>query len=346
MEKDLISIVVPIYNVEKYLTRCIDSIIKQTYKNIEIILVDDGSPDNCGKICDEYAQKDNRIIVIHKENEGLSATRNAGIEIAKGKYIGFVDSDDYIKEDMYESLYNDMKKYDVDISICKYIEVFIDDTNNNHKKSDVQNEENVKIYNNIDILKKLLYNENITDHAWNKLYKTELFKNNNIRYPKGYMFEDIGTTYLLFEKAKKISLSSKMGYYYIRRESSILGKVNEKLIYHLLQMIKNRYEYLVEEVPELKKKLVENRVRTIKTIFGYICIAQKKDLLNNEKIKEEYEFYKKNFKKSKKYLMNIQKNILEKFECYLLYYNKKSYWNYYKIKLKIKKIIKGKSNVR
>lgn len=101
----LISIIVPIYNVELYLEKCIESIINQTYKNLEIILVDDGSTDSCGKICDEYAKKDNRIKVIHKINGGLSDARNKGMEIAKGKYIGFVDGDDYVASDMYETLY-------------------------------------------------------------------------------------------------------------------------------------------------------------------------------------------------------------------------------------------------
>ena len=103
--KDLITIVVPVYKVEQYLDKCVNSIINQTYKNLEIILVDDGSPDNCGKMCDEYAKNDNRIVVIHKENGGLSDARNAGIEIAKGKYISFIDSDDYVTEDYVEFLY-------------------------------------------------------------------------------------------------------------------------------------------------------------------------------------------------------------------------------------------------
>ena len=118
--KELISIIVPVYNVEQYLDDCLISIINQTYKNIEIILIDDGSTDKSGKICDEYAKKDSRIIVIHKENGGVSSARNAGLRIAKGAYIGFVDPDDWIAEDMYEVLYSNAKKYDADVSVCKY----------------------------------------------------------------------------------------------------------------------------------------------------------------------------------------------------------------------------------
>ena len=118
--EELISVVVPVYNVEKYIDKCINSIINQTYKNLEIILVDDGSPDNCGNICDEYAKKDNRIIVIHKENGGLSDARNTGIEVSKGKYITFIDSDDYISDNYVSFLYNLIIEYKADISIGKH----------------------------------------------------------------------------------------------------------------------------------------------------------------------------------------------------------------------------------
>ena len=119
-EKPLISVIVPIYKVEKYLNKCVKSIINQTYKNLEIILVDDGSPDNCGKICDKLAERDDRIRIIHKKNGGLSSARNAGIEIANGEYIGFVDSDDYIDNDMFETLYNNIKDNNADLSIIGY----------------------------------------------------------------------------------------------------------------------------------------------------------------------------------------------------------------------------------
>ncbi|MBO7334370.1 MAG: glycosyltransferase, partial [Lachnospiraceae bacterium] len=117
---ELISVIVPVFEVEKYLKECIESILNQTYTNLEIILVDDGSPDKCGEICEEYAKTDNRIIVIHHENKGLSSARNRGLDIATGDYIGFVDSDDKIAPDMFEILLNNLKQYDADISICGF----------------------------------------------------------------------------------------------------------------------------------------------------------------------------------------------------------------------------------
>ncbi len=119
-----ISIIVPVYKVEKYLKKCVDSILAQTFSDFELILVDDGSPDNSGRICDDYAKKDARVRVVHKQNGGLSSARNAGIEVAKGKYLGFVDSDDYIAEDMYELLYKAIIKEEADLSICGIYDVY------------------------------------------------------------------------------------------------------------------------------------------------------------------------------------------------------------------------------
>jgi glycosyltransferase involved in cell wall biosynthesis len=119
-----ISIIVPVYDVEKYLKKCVDSILNQTFKDFELILVDDGSPDNSGAICDQYAEKDSRVRVIHKENGGLSDARNAGIEVARGKYLGFVDSDDFVNEDMYKQLYTSIIENNADLSICGIFDLY------------------------------------------------------------------------------------------------------------------------------------------------------------------------------------------------------------------------------
>ena len=176
-ESDLISIVVPIYKVEKYINKCIESILNQTYKNLEIILVDDGSPDNCGKIADEYAKKDNRIKVIHKKNGGLSDARNAGIDIVKGKYIAFVDSDDYIEKEYIEIMYNAIRTNKVKIVQCG-----INKVNDDGKVLDSYGYLDNELINSKRIIEEKYTKYPISNVvAWNKLYSTDLFK--DIRYP-------------------------------------------------------------------------------------------------------------------------------------------------------------------
>lgn len=270
MEKDLISVIVPVYKVEKYLEKCIESIIKQTYTNLQIILVDDGSPDNCGKICDEYAKKDLRIEVIHKANGGLSDARNVGISKAKGRYIGFVDSDDYIKEDMYEILLNLIKKYDADVSICNLYDVI--DGN-----ECIRNKENgIREYSRLDILKEVLLDKNIQSYAWNKLYEKELF--DEIKYPIGKKYEDIGTTFYVFEKCNKIVVTSEPEYYYLKRSDSLVNNVTESTILDYTEIIIQRYLYIKQNIKELRKY---NNYYLAKTL-----ITAHNDIENLENISE------------------------------------------------------------
>lgn len=221
--KDLISVIVPVYNVEKYLPQCIDSILNQTEKNLEIILVDDGSLDNSGKICDEFSKKDDRIIVIHKKNNGLSSARNAGLEIARGNYIGFVDSDDWLDKTMYEVLLKLLKENNSDISCCDFFKT----ANSNDSIPHIDNEI-INSYNNIESLNNFyngLYTQTVV--AWNKLYKRELFK--DISYPVGKIHEDEGTTYKLYYKANKITYTNRPLYYYrITPNSITTSKFNKK----------------------------------------------------------------------------------------------------------------------
>lgn len=256
-EKALISIIIPVYKVEKYLEKCIQSVINQTYENLQIILVDDGSPDNCGKICDEYAQKDHRIEVIHKSNGGLSDARNKGLEIAKGEYIGFIDSDDYIESDMYEVLYNLLKQYNADVSICNFYTV-------SQGKIAIKNAENrIKEYNRIEILKEVLLDNNIQSYAWNKLYKKELF--DEIKYPVGKKYEDIGTTFYLLEKCNKVVVTGKPEYYYINRQDSIVNNVTETTITDYIELIMQRYDYIEENIKELSSYNKDYLKRILKT---------------------------------------------------------------------------------
>lgn len=255
--KALISLIIPVYKVEKYLEKCIQSVINQTYENLQIILVDDGSPDNCGKICDEYAKKDHRIEVIHKSNGGLSDARNKGLEIAKGEYIGFVDSDDYIEADMYEVLYNLLKQYNADVSICNFYTV-------SQGKISIKNADNgINEYNRIEILKEILLDKNIQSYAWNKLYKKELF--DEIKYPIGKKYEDIGTTFYLLEKCNKVVVTGKSEYYYINRQDSIVNNVTESTITDYIELIMQRYDYIEENIRELSSYNKDYLKRILKT---------------------------------------------------------------------------------
>ncbi len=236
--QELISVIIPVYKVEKYLERCIDSVINQTYTNLEIILVDDGSPDNCGKICDEYAKKDRRIKVIHKENGGLSSARNAGIDVAKGRYLSFVDSDDYVNEKFIERLYELLKEYDADISQCDFVKT-------SGEKPDVDTEEVVNVYDSISLLDSMYEIGSV--HfvvAWNKLYKSELFK--EIRYPEGKIHEDEAIIHLLIHKANKCVRTNKQMYYYFINENGIMNsKFSEKRL-DIFYAFNSRIDFYIE----------------------------------------------------------------------------------------------------
>lgn len=216
-----LSIIVPIYKVEKQLEQCIKSILNQSFTNFELILVDDGSPDMCGHICDEYEKKDSRIKVIHKKNGGLSDARNAGLDIALGKYIGFVDSDDIIHPQMYEKLYNCINKSNLDIVQCKFKRFkSIEEINININDSEL----NFKEYNSQDAIIDLIDNNKINVNAWNKLYKRELFQNE--RYPKGKIHEDEFLTYKLIYNSSKIGYIDEELYYYYENNNGIMNGSN------------------------------------------------------------------------------------------------------------------------
>ena len=255
-----ISIIVPVYNIELYVKECIESILRQTFKNFELILVDDGSTDQSGKICDEYALKDTRIIVIHQKNQGLSQARNTGIDIAKGKYIGFVDGDDWIHEEMFLELYNLCVCNNVKISQCNYqrcrdtCEQF-DETEGEvciiSKEQEIRN----------------LYDPNLavrTVVAWNKLYDTELFK--NIRYPQGKLHEDEFTTYKLIFGADEIAITNRKLYFYRTVESSIINqKYNPKRL-DVLEALEERIKFF-EKYKELERLALEKMCDTIISVY-------------------------------------------------------------------------------
>lgn len=217
--EDLISVIIPVYNVEKYLCQCIESVLNQTYENIEIILVDDGSVDCSPQICEEYALKDNRIVVIHKKNGGLSSARNAGIKICKGNYLCFVDSDDYIHQQMIEKLYYALKKTEADLVICGFKYVY--DEEFQGQKKQICSKINNEVINSKEAMKRLfIINGWQYVVAWNKLYKTQTFE--NLFFKEGYIHEDEIIIHKIFEKNKKIVLISDVLYNYRQRDGSIM----------------------------------------------------------------------------------------------------------------------------
>ncbi len=220
----LISIIMPIYKAEDYLNNSITSILNQTLENFELILVDDGSPDNSGKICDELALNDNRIKVIHKENGGASTARNAGLDIAQGEFIAFVDSDDWIEPNMFETLFNLAKEHNADISQCNYIKV-----ENEDEKIINDDKEIIISFNNIESLNNL-YNEMYVSTVvlWNKIYKKSLF--NKIRFPNMRIFEDEAIMYKLLFESKKLVYTNKKLYYYRNTPDSIMDAKFDKNI--------------------------------------------------------------------------------------------------------------------
>lgn len=217
METPLISVIIPIYKVEAYIHKCIDSILIQTYINLEIFLVDDGSPDDCGKICDEYAQKDNRIKVIHKKNGGLSDARNVAIDVATGEYITFVDSDDYVSADYVETLYNLCQKYQCKVSIASF-QTFQEGS----KPEEIDKKYYEYCQSSTEAIEQMFYQEKFDNSAWAKLYHRSLF-DTGIRYPKGLLYEDLPTTYLLMAGAEKVAFCNRIIYYYLLRPNSIEG---------------------------------------------------------------------------------------------------------------------------
>lgn len=247
--KDKISIVIPIYNVEAYLKKCVYSVINQTYKNIEIFLVNDGSTDKSGMICDELKQIDNRIEVIHKKNGGLSDARNSAIPKCTGKYITFIDSDDYVDLDYVETLYNLVKKYNADISCVNYKRVL-----DNGDLIDKISTNEVYEFTPKDAIENMLYMTKVSNSAWGKLYKRELF--NNILYPYGRLYEDLATTYKLFYLSNKIVSSSVQKYFYLIRNESIMNmNFSEKKLESLLYA-NEIYDFVCERMPSIKKSAI------------------------------------------------------------------------------------------
>lgn len=317
----LITVVVPIYKVEKYLKECVDSIIGQSYSNLEIILVDDGSPDECGTICDEYKQKDRRITVIHQENKGLSDARNSAIDIAQGKYITFVDSDDFISENMIECLYQQMQLNHADIAVSSQESFYEDGSteSNSHKNQ-------IFIYTKEKALDCFLFNDYLTPCVCGKLYRIDLW--DNVRCPKGKLFEDQYTTYKLIDLCEKIVFVTVPMYHYRKRSGSIGHSSFNKRTYDLYDAIHEEYNFIVNKYAYACPCIAVARI-TWELVFVNMMIVAKH--YDTKVIKDVKAFAQKNFVEVWKcnYISTIRKGQISLFVfSYSLY--KKFYLIYKK----------------
>ena len=243
--KGLVSIVVPVYRVEAYLPRCINSLLEQTYRNLEIILIDDGSPDNCPEMCDCYAMQDARIKVIHQKNGGLANARNVGLAAATGEYLAYVDSDDWVDKLYVEKLVNLLKLNDADMATCH--ELWTDDANAiiHHSK------EQAKIYNTQQALEAMLYQRDYDVSAHGKLYKTRICKPHP--YPTGMLFEDLGTTYKIVANCKRVVCSNQQYYYYFQSPNSIVRSGFNCRKLDAISLVDEVYDFIITKFPDLEK---------------------------------------------------------------------------------------------
>ncbi|MBQ9017281.1 glycosyltransferase [Candidatus Saccharibacteria bacterium] len=242
--KKKISIIVPVYNTEKYLEKCLRSLVGQSYDNMEIILVDDGSTDNSGKICNEWAKKDKRIKAFHKKNGGLSDARNYGLTKATGEYVGFVDSDDWVDKDMYRSLMTGCEKYGTEIGWCNKIRVY---SKKNKQESYILKKEGIDAERALVLL--LLLSD---PSACNKIFKKQLF--DDIEFPKQKLYEDIGTIPYLIDKASRVYLDNIYGYYYNQQnDHSIVHErfTVEKMDYYY--NVKTLNNFVIAKYPNLRE---------------------------------------------------------------------------------------------
>lgn len=253
MSNELISIILPIYNVEQYLEKCLKSVCSQSYKNLEIILVNDGSTDSSLEICEKFSKIDRRVKLYSKSNGGLSNARNFGIGVSTGDYITFVDSDDFISEDYVEYLYYLLKKFNTTMSLCSIYTHYI----SNGKLVDNGNGEEVKLSSE-ECIEKMCYHDLVDTCAYAKLYRRELFE--SISFPEGKLFEDIGTIYKLFTKSNEIACGFRAKYYYeIRPNSIVTSKFNEKK-FDLLEMTDQMKLFVDKNYPTLEAATLRRSV--------------------------------------------------------------------------------------
>ncbi len=281
--KPLISVIVPVYNVEDFVGKCLDSIVRQNYENLDIVIVDDGSTDGSGGICDEFAQKEKRARVFHKKNGGLSDARNFGIKKAKSEIIAFVDSDDFVGEDFIGVMYRRMSEKNADIVACGYNSIRPKEETMTGKQA---------------VIKLLVGQENVDIVTWNKLYKKKIFVDNGIYFPKGEKHEDSRTTYKLFFKAERVAYIPESLYVYVDRKNSLMNtaKVEERLKEREM-VAREAVEYFKDDVD--LKQAAEVSLLSAKYALLDFVIAGKIEPKYGSLAKEWIKKHKKNFANNK-----------------------------------------------
>ena len=251
MKKPIISVIVPVYNVEKYLPQCLDSILCQTFSNIEIICVNDGSTDKSRKILEEYKKKDSRIRIVDKKNGGLSSARNAGMEVAQGEFFSYIDSDDWVTPDMLEKLYDNITTFNSDISICAVHQFDetkqkIDDSNPYYTLGYFDKSFDNTTFSYKDVKPFIM---DVCVMAWNKLYRRSLIEECNAKYPDGFIFEDGPFFFSIFFKTKRVSIVREFLYYYrINRKNSIIQKAGKKFL-NVIDVVEMMYDK-IKDLPD------------------------------------------------------------------------------------------------
>ena len=244
----LVSIIVPVFKVEKYLSNCIESILQQTFRDFELILVDDGSPDNCGKICDDYARRDSRIKVIHQENGGLSVARNSAIDIAKGDYLTFIDSDDFVLPHYLEKMVHASQVNDADISVCGIVRCSSADSLSDIAEDLSRTDAEVFVDDKMEVF---FTTKKINTTAWGKLYRNFIFK--TVKYPIGKYHEDVLTTYKTIHLANKVVVCDYQGYVYRKNEESIVNESYSPKKWHAIEACIERAVFFEQKYPKQKK---------------------------------------------------------------------------------------------
>lgn len=297
MEKDLISVIVPVYNIEKYLPRCIDSILDQTYKNWEAIFVNDGSTDNSLKILEEYKKRDERIKIINKKNAGSGAARNDGIETSKGKYIAFLDSDDWYEKNFLENLYNNLIENNSDVAMCNP-KMTYDDTSKNKKI-------NTYFFNEIELNKTPEKILGILEMpvVWNKLYKKEIIVKNKIKFPNYSFCEDVEFLYKTFLYVNNLSKIEDDLYNYYQRRDSETKKIKEESIEQVYKVIKNIENYVKENFIEKLEIFYQYKVQFLYSISQILLLRTNSDKRLKKLVNKNNNLMVKNIK-----LKKISKN--------------------------------------